>query len=216
MQPPGLNVVVHLAFGIAALLAGAAPLLAGKGGRTHRRWGRMAVLLGGVTAGTALLGVFLAPVPPALTAVTLSASYQLFAGARSAWMRGTRPRALDAGAACAALAGVALVATQGGAASTSFSPAIEASALGWVSVVAFYDLGRHALSAVRWQRLRPLDHGLKMIGFYAAMASAGLGNLLPFGQPWSSVVPSVLGAMGMMVVAWTHARRQRGLWGAMP
>ena len=80
-----------------------------------------------------------------------------------------------------------------------------------VGVVALYDLARHALSRARWQRLRPLDHGLKMIGFHAAMASAGLGNLLTFAQPWSSVAPIVLGTAGMLYVACLHAIGRRAL-----
>jgi hypothetical protein len=64
-----------------------------------------------------------------------------------------------------------------------------------------------------WQRAWRLDHGLKMIGFFTAMASAGLGNLLPFAQPWSSVLPSVLGTLGMLHVAFFHpiGRRAFGL-----
>ena len=214
--PPTPNVVVHLAFGVAALAAGASALRAAKGGAAHRRRGRLAVLLGAVTAGTALLGVFLAPVPPGLMAATLSASYQLFAGARSALMRNRRPGGIDAAGACAALVGVVLVARSTGAANASFSPIIEWSALGWVAVVALYDVARPALSDARWLRLRPLDHGLKMIGFYAAMASAGLGNLLAFAQPWSSVAPIVLGTLGMLYVLLAHAVGRRAWAAAMP
>ena len=50
-----------------------------------------------------------------------------------------------------------------------------------------------------------------MIGFYAAMASAGLGNLLPFAQPWSSVVPSVAGTLGMLHIAFVHPLGRRAL-----
>ncbi len=213
--PPSPNALAHLACGALALSAGLVTLLGAKGGRLHRRAGRVAASLGAATAATAVLGVLLAPVPPALVAVTLSASYQLFGGVRSLWLRRARPGVIDAVGACAALVAAALVARLPGAASASFSPAIEWSALGWVSVVALYDLGRHVLPDERWQRLRPLDHGLKMIGFYAAMASAGLGNLLPFAQPWSSVVPSALGTLGMLYVAGFHAVGRRALRPAM-
>ncbi len=211
--PPAPSVALHLACGSAALLAGALALLARKGGRGHRRAGRIAAVLGGITGATAALGIALSPVPPALAAVTLSACYQLASSVRSLQLRGARPGAFDALLACAALVCVAMIACWRGTATSSFSPAIEWSALGFVSLVATYDLCRLVLSDEGWRRLRPLDHGLKMIGFYAGMASAGLGNLLPFAQPWSSVVPSVAGTLGMLYVAFLRpvGRRSLGL-----
>ena len=194
-------------------MAGALALLAAKGGPRHRRAGRVAAILGGITAATAVLGIVRSPVPPALVAVTLSASYQLASGLRTLFRREARPTLLDAALAIGALACAVLVARGQGAATASFSPTIEWSALGFAGVVALYDLGRFLLPDTAWQRAWRLDHGLKMIGFFTAMASAGLGNLLPFAQPWSSVLPSVVGTLGMLHVAFVHpiGRRAFGL-----
>ena len=82
--------------------------------------------------------------------------------------------------------------------------------------MALFDLGRLRLPDAGWQRAWRLDHGLKMIGFFTAMSSAGLGNLLPFAQPWSSVLPSIAGTVGMLYVALVHPIGRRAWTAATP
>ncbi len=87
-------------------------------------------------------------------------------------MRGRGPGGVDA-----ALAVAAPLARSSAPASVSFTPAIQFATLGWVGVIALYDLSRHAWAGT-WTRFQPLEHGLKMTGVYVAMALAGAGNLL--------------------------------------
>jgi hypothetical protein len=74
--------------------------------------------------------------------------------------------------------------------------------------VVIYDVSRHAWPQLWLRRIRPLDHGLKMTGFYFAMASAGAGNLLRGWQPWSQVLPSAIGVTVMTVLAILFFRKQ--------
>ena len=203
-----LNTVVHIAGGALAMLVGIVPLATAKGGRWHRRAGRVFVPLAVIAATTAVVGVLLSPSRTALAAITLSACYQLAGSLRALALRDRTPTAADAALALLALGLAALVAAFM-APDRSLAPAIGYSALGFVGLVAIYDLARMRLPLERWCRVRPLDHGLKMTGFYFAMVSAGAGNLLRDAQPWSGAVPSALGTMLMAWFALRHRPRRR-------
>jgi len=209
--PHTLNLFIHIACGALATLVGIVSLAGTKGGRWHRRVGRIFVPLAVLAATTAVVGMLLSLSRTALVAVTLSAGYQLASSLRSLALRDRKPGAPDAMLAVLALAAAALIAMFMGKDNASFTPAIGYSALSFVSLVALYDLGRLRLSPERWRQVRPLDHGLKMTGFYFAMVSAGAGNLLRGAQPWSGVVPSALGALLMVWFALRHypTRRSR-------
>ena len=156
-----------------------------------------------VAATTAGVGILLSLSRTALVAVTLSAGYQLASSLRALALKDRRPGAPDAALALLALAAASLVAMFMGRDNASFTPAIGYSALSFVSLVALYDLARLRLPLDRWRQVRPLDHGLKMTGFYFAMVSAGAGNLLRGAQPWSGVVPS---AVGTLLMVWFAVR----------
>ena len=150
-----------------------------------------------VTAGTA---------PTALVAVTLTAGYQYVGSLRALALRDRAPGWPDALLACTALALAALLLLRGGPGTASWPPALAYGTLGFVIAMALYDLSRHLWPQLWLRRARILDHGLKMTGFYFAMASAGAGNLLRGWQPWSQLLPSALGTLAMCVLVFIHLR----------
>jgi uncharacterized membrane protein len=204
-----LDTILHIAGGALATLVGIVGLASAKGGRRHRRAGRIFVPLAALTTATAVIGLLLSPSRTALAAVTLSAGYQLAGSLRALALKDRVPGAPDGALAVLALAAAALVARTMGVDNASFTPAVGYSALAFVSLVALYDLARLRLSLPAWRRIRPLDHGLKMTGFYFGMISAGAGNLLRGAQPWSGVVPSALGVLLMAWFAFRHAPARR-------
>ncbi len=202
------NVLIHVTAGATALLLGAVPLLSTKGGRAHRRFGRYAIGLGAIVLATALIGVIRGTAPMALAAVTLSAGYQYVGSLRALALRDRGPGWLDALLACGALALAAWMLIQGNPGGASWPPALAYGTLGFLSMVVIYDLSRHAWPQLWLRRIRPLDHGMKMTGFYFAMASAGAGNLLRDWQPWSQLLPSAMGLVTMLVLTLVFFRRQ--------
>jgi uncharacterized membrane protein len=197
------NLFIHLASGALATVFGVVCLAGTKGGRWHRRAGRIVVPLAVLVAATAVVGILLSLSRTALVAVTLSASYQLAGSLRALALKERKPSSPDVFLALLALCAALLIGTFMGSDNASFTPVIGYSALAFVSMVALYDLGRHRWSLERWRQIRPLDHGLKMTGFFFAMISAGAGNLLRGAQPWSGVVPSVVGTV---LMAWFAIR----------
>jgi len=202
-----VNLFIHVASGALAALVGLVCLVGIKGGRWHRRAGRFVVPLAVLAAATAVVGILLSLSRTALVAVTLSAGYQLASSLRALALRDRKPGTPDVAMALLALAAAAIIAIFMTSDNASFTPAIGYSALMFVSLVAAYDLGRQRLSLARWRQVRPLDHGLKMTGFYFAMVSAGAGNLLRAAQPWSGVVPS---AVGTLLMTWFAFRYYAG------
>lgn len=203
MAPQHLaNLAFHIAAGVIGLSIGLVPLIAKKGGRTHRQWGRIFVLFAGVVVTTAVLSDLFSAPPAALVAVTLSAGYQLVGGLRSLALRNCAgPNGWDAAAALGALALAASILLKGGPANASWTAPIEYATLGYVTALALYDLSRHAWAA-RWARsIRPIDHGLKMTGVWIAMASAGTGNLLHNAAPLNQILPPAINAAGLILMA---------------
>jgi len=207
MQVNDINVAVHVGMGVAGLVCGLVPLLSTKGGRIHRRSGRVFVILAGVVLGTALLADIFLHEPVPLLAASLSASYQYVSSLRSLALRTRPPSAVDTSLACIALGGCAWLLLSKGAGTASWTPMIGYSTVAYVSCIALYDLSRPFWARYWLQHVRSLDHGLKMTGCYFAMLSAGAGNLLKHLQPWSQVIPSSLGVIVIVVLLASHLIR---------
>jgi len=193
-----VNIVTHVGAGASALGIGLFALFSRKGGWLHRRAGWVTASLGGVALATAVLAALLFHPPAPLVAATLSASYQYLSGLRSARLRGGGLGWPDVALAMIGLALVALLIHFMSTGTRSWSPAIGYSTMGFITLVALYDLSRPAWLHTWRTHVRPLDHGVKMIGFYFAMMSAGAGNLLAQWQPVSQVLPSMLGLVTMV------------------
>jgi len=208
MQANDINIAIHIGMGAAGLFWGLVPLLSSKGGRIHRRGGRVFVIMAGIVLSTAILADIFLDVPMALIAATLAASYQYVSSLRSLAMRRHPPSAVDAMLALAALTGCAWIVLSKSSGTASWPPMIAYSTAAYVACIALYDLSRPFWAAYWLRRIRPLDHGLKMTGCYFAMLSSGAGNLFKHAQPWSQVIPSSLGiiVMAAMLVGYLARR----------
>lgn len=204
-----INVVFHVLSGSLALLAGVVPLVSRKGGRLHRRVGRVFVWIVAVTLGTAAVGDIFFGSPPALIAVSISAGYGYLSSLRALALRTRGPGWIDAGLALVGLAACAALWVYMGPGTTSWTPALGYSTIGYLAMLAIYDLSRHLWGTAWLAHARPLDHGLKMTGVYFALMSAGVGNLLPDWHPWTQVGPSILGVVVMIAIAIAYPLRTR-------
>jgi hypothetical protein len=208
VNPFSFNEWLHIGAGAIALCIGLVPLFAAKGARTHRKFGRIVVALGAIVLATALYGVIAGTAPTALIAVTLTAGYQYVGSLRALALRDRPPGWFDALLACVALSLAGLLLLRGGPGTASWPPALAYGTLGFVAAIALYDLSRHLWPLLWLRRARTLDHGLKMTGFYFAMASAGAGNLLRGWQPWSQLLPSALGTLAMFALVYSHLQQR--------
>lgn len=204
-----LNVATHVTAGALGLLVGVMPMVSKKGGSWHRLFGQAFVPCASLALVTAAIGVMFFDPPAALVAVTLTAGYQFVGGLRSLHLRDRGPGLLDALLAVACLAGCAWLIVSMGSGTRSWSPAIGYGAAGFLSLVALYDLSRHAWPRTWLAHARPLDHGLKMTSAYFGMLSAGAGNVLRDYQPLSQVGPTILGLLVAALLAMSYLRREK-------
>lgn len=200
------NVAVQLTAGALGLLVGIMPMISQKGGARHRLFGQAFVPCATLALITAALGVILFDPPPALVAATLTAGYQFVGGLRSLHLKDRGPGVFDAALAVACLAACAWLVATMGSGTRSWPPAIGYGTAGFLSLVALYDLSRHAWARTWLAHARPLDHGLKMTSAYFAMLSAGAGNVLRDYQPLSQVGPTALGIVVAIVLAVSYSR----------
>lgn len=197
------NILTHVATGATALLIGLIPLFSRKGGPLHRWSGRATAGLGAVVLSSAVLAVILFQTPAPLVAATLTAGYQYLSGLRTLSLTRRGPRLPDTLLSVLGVGLALLVAFKMGQGTASWTPAIGYTTIGYLATMTAYDLSRPLWVGVWYRRVRPLDHGVKMIGFYFAMLSAGAGNLLADWQPLSQVLPSAIGMVAMIAfVIW--------------
>ncbi len=196
-----------------ALALGA--LASRKGERLHRGLGRLFVLCAGAVLATAVAAELLRPPKAWLYAATLSMAYQYLGSQRALALKDRAPSWPDGMAAMAALGVAAALVVWFSTLKPGRLGVVGAAwgALGWLTMVAVYDLSRFLYLELWRARMRPLDHGLKMTGAAFAMASAGAGNLLSGLQPWSQLAPAILAPIVMVALtaAWLARPRSRRL-----
>jgi uncharacterized membrane protein len=205
-----LNIVIHVACGIAAMAIGFLILATEKGTARHRRLGRrfawltLAVCLSAVVGNLAFRFIALFAI---LTVLVL---YQFLGAWRAVVTRERGPALIDAAlTACAAagafmLAPVVLLAPATG----SGAPAVIGSTFAALTVVIGYDICRWLFPPHWHASLWRYEHVYKSIASLFAMLSAASGNLIRFGHPWSQLLPSVLGMGTICWMLWLTWRRR--------
>lgn len=203
------NIAVHVTAGALGLLVGIIPMVSQKGGARHLLFGQAFVPCATLALVTATVGIVFFDPPPALIAATLTAGYQFVGSLRSLHLKDRGPGFFDALLAIACLAASVWLFSSMSSGTRSWPPALGYGTAGFLSLVALYDLSRHAW-AVSWlAHARPLDHGLKMTSAYFAMLAAGAGNVLRDYQPFSQVGPTVLGVFVAVVLAVSYLRKRK-------
>nr|WP_314526074.1 hypothetical protein [uncultured Brevundimonas sp.] len=200
--------IVHVSTGLCAVLVGVMPIVARKGGRAHRAWGRlfvglMTVLLACAWAMTALRfnTYFLA--------LSATATLSLFSGVRVLGRKRPdlnardRARPLD-WAATLGVIGIGLWVLVLLASGRSDGPATVSAALAASALMmGFWDLWRFS-APQSWPfspNLWTYEHLAKMLGAYSAVLSAFSGNFLTaLPAPWSQLWPTVL--FQCLIVVW--------------
>jgi hypothetical protein len=205
--PHTVNVVVHVVFGTLALAAGLGALLARKGSPLHIRCGRYFLGCLAVVISTATIGIVAFGFRAFLGVITLLAAYQAYSGYRVLRTRSTGLQLQDAVVALAGLATTALFVWFLESTHTPWSPVVVYPTLGTLALVALYDLARFAFPK-RWlEKSWFYEHLIKMLGAYNAVVSAFAGTVLAGWQPYSQILPSVLGLFATAgFIAYFHRR----------
>jgi uncharacterized membrane protein len=202
-----LNIAVHIGAGIAAMVLGLIMLASAKGTLTHRARGRLFVALTSAVCATGAIGTVFFRFIPLFAVLTVLVSYQLASGWHIIFTRESGPNRVDALLAlCAggwALYLIPLLVSSGMNASAA---SVIYSTLGALFILLAYDLVRWWFPK-RWHAaLWRYEHIYKLVSALFGMLSAAAGNLIKVGQPWSQLLPSLLGALAIL---WLFQRNWR-------
>lgn len=202
------NIAIHVTAGSIALAVGFLILFREKGTTAHKRLGTAFIWLTLVVCATAAVGTIFFRFIPAFAVLSLLVPYQLLGGWRVARAQGAGPSLVDAAALLAAVS-IALplsieVLDRPGRLTT-----VDYSAVAALWLILVYDAVKWIFPR-RWHHsLWQFEHAYKMTASVFAMLSALTGNVVRVGQPWSQMLPSVI---GLVVIAYFFLRlaRKRG------
>lgn len=211
--PHTVNVAIHVAFGTTGLLFGLVSLLARKGSRLHIQVGRYFLASLAVVISTAVVGITAFRFRAFLGVITMLAAYQAYSGYRALKIRSTGPSRSDAAVSVIAIAATALFLAYLRSVHIPWAPVVIYSTLASLLLVSAYDLARFAFPKPWFQRVWFYEHLVKMLGAYTAIVSAFSGTVLERWQPYSQIVPSMLGLVALLGFANYYRKRRTQLAG---
>lgn len=197
INPHLTNILVHAGTGLIALLLGFAILAMEKGTRVHNRLGNVFCIFTLMVCLTAIVGLVCFRFMPNFAVITLLVLYQLVGGWRAAKSREKGPTIVDA---CWTVIAVAFltyliphVMSQPGGANT-----VAISTFSAAAIILVYDGARFFFPAGWHKYLWRYEHTYKLLSALFGMLSALVGNVVRLWQPWSQLVPSIIG-IGVIV-----------------
>ncbi|PNS09745.1 hypothetical protein [Solilutibacter silvestris] len=208
-----INLAIHITAGTIALVIGFSILGRSKGTSNHRYWGRIFCYFTLIVCVSAAIGTLFFRFIPVFAILSVLVPYQLISGWRSIYTKDQGPAKIDA--ILTLFATVLLIALIPAVLAHAEGSVVVYSSLGALATILLYDTIRW-LFPRRWYRsLWKYEHTYKLIASIFAMLSALVGNVVRFGQPWSQILPSVV---GIIVIAYyfirLHQKDSRLLVGA--
>lgn len=188
-----INILFHVIFGSIALLIGFCILIYNKGGLIHKQLGSFFLMSIGVVIVTAVFGIFLFSLNQFLLVISVISGYEAFSGYRVIRNKFTGPLLVDHILALIVLIIGFVFLIYFKKDTPDWSPIIIYSTLGWLFFIGLYDLFRMFLSPAFLHRIYLYEHIVKLVGAFSAISSAFLGTILPNYQPYSQLIPTILG-----------------------
>jgi len=130
-----------------------------------------------------------------LAVITMLAAYEAWSGYRVLTVRSTGLRFHDALIAVAALAAAVLFVVYLHSVQLPWAPVVIYPTLGALAAVANYDLIRFVLPKNFVARSWLYEHLFKMMAAYIAVVSAFSGTVFERWQPYSQLLPSIVGTI---------------------
>ena len=192
--PHLINIVIHASAGVLAMLVGFYLLSQTKGTLSHRKLGRVFCYLGLVVCGAAALGLVAFRFLPLFAVITLLVSYQLIGGWRAIYTQDNGPTKYDATLTLLTVLAVYLIAPVVLNQVTG-SKVIVLSTFGALAFVLIYDSLRWFFPKAWHKVLWRYEHSYKLLSSLFGMLSSFVGNTVRAGQPWSQIIPSVVGVI---------------------
>lgn len=192
--PHLFNIGIHVFAGVVAMAIGFFILAREKGTMLHRKLGKIFCYFVIIVCVAAATGLFLFRFLPIFAVITVLVSYQLLSGWRVIYTRGAGPTLLDAMLTFFAVV-LSIVLAPVVLQSASQQNMVVYSTFGALSCILLYDLVRWFFPRHWHHFLWRYEHTYKILSALFSMLSAFVGNVVRFGQPWSQLLPSLLGVV---------------------
>ena len=206
-----LNIWVHVLTGSLAMLLALIAMTSKKGGKLHKRSGKMFLLFMTIVIITGILGVLVYKANYFLLVLTLLSGYQAFSGFRILGNKTSIPKLLDIV--------VALTAFLSGIYFLYFiekigmiwNPGIIYGTVGALFLIITYDFLRYFFPKNKFKNRWLYEHIYKMIASFTALLAAFIGTILPEYKPYSQFLPSIFGtllALSFVFLSWKRLRNK--------
>ena len=193
-----LNIYIHVAAGILALLSGFIALNSVVGSPIHVRSGKIYLSLLCFVILTGLIGIIFFNVNHFLIVITILSGYQGFSGYRIVLHKNNQFKMLDIFITLLTLTSAVYYIIRMNNIEVIWSPVIIYGTLGYLFCIILYDFGRYFISEIKYKNIWIYEHIVKLTGSYFAIFSAFVGTVFPKWQPFSQIIPSGLGVIIML------------------
>ncbi len=188
-----VNIYTHVFFGSAAMLIGLWPMITKKGQKTHRKTGKLYLLMVSGVLITAFLGALFFDFRPFLFLLTILVFYTSFVSYRTLKLKDKRPGKFDILVNIIGASAVVFYLFFFDIEAAAMNRPVVYATAGSLGFHVIYDFGKHFYSK-NWLRNSWLnDHIFRVMSSYGGLICAFAGNVLDEAyQPWSQLLPSVI------------------------
>ncbi len=194
-----INIYLHVFAGTLGMIIGIIPLIVKKGGQQHLRFGKIFLVLIGITIFTAFNGVLFFRDRPFLTLITLLSMYSAISGFRALKYKERGPGGFDLCLVIFMLGAGVLFLYKMNTSNLVWNKGVILYTVGYLGFYCLYDLLR-IFKVIRLARLWLIEHIVKMTGAFTALFSAASGTVLAFWQPYNQIISAALGTSLLILV----------------
>lgn len=189
------NIIVHVSTGLIALMLGLTALSTLKGGKAHRKSGRLFLFFLTLVVTTGLFGVLIFKVNQFLLVLTVLSGYNAYSGMRVLKNKANNINREDIL--------VALLTASTGIyflyyfknIGMIWSPVIIYATLGALFLITLYDLLRYFIPSKKNKNIWLYEHIYKMVSAFTALLAAATGTIYDEYHPYSQFLPSLFGTL---------------------
>lgn len=189
------NILVHVTSGLIALVIAIIALTTPKGGKAHRKSGRLFLYFLAIVILTGLFGVFVFKVNQFLLVITVLSGYNAYSGIRVLQNKTNRFNYQDVFVALTTVSTGIYFLYYIKKIGFFWSPIVVYSTLGALFLIISYDLLRYLIPQKKYGNLWLYEHIYKMVAAFTALLSAAVGTIYEEYQPHSQYLPSAFGTM---------------------
>lgn len=193
------NIIIHVLTGTLAIVIGIAPFVTKKGGKNHRRFGKLFLGIIAITLLTAMNGFIFFRDRPFLMMLTVLVLYQAVSGYRAVQYREAGPGRFDLIFVLVILGVEGFFLWHLEHSNIVWNRNLVYYSLAYLNMLLFYDVLR-IFKVIERKRLWLLEHTLKLTGAFSGLVQAAIGTVCTFWEPYTQLISAGIGSWILIVV----------------